>query len=172
MPQSGELVTTNNEASTFVTVLKGGVNVLYLEGALRVDQKFLRRSLDASPDIKVDFIRLDARNPQQRPPDLAERFERGKYDVYILGDVDASLFTAEELQRLTNVVKQGAGLVMLGGFHTFGPGGYAETPLAEVLPVAMDARERQRLGEAIRSDVQLAGPVRMQPSRRSASDTT
>ena len=57
-------MTTNNELSTFVTVLKGGVNVLYLEGALRVDQKFLRRSLDASPDIKVDYVRLDQRDPQ------------------------------------------------------------------------------------------------------------
>ena len=96
--QPGELVTTNNELSTFVTVLKGGVNVLYLEGALRVDQKFLRRSLDASPDIKVDYVRLDPRDPAQRPVDLAERFRRGKYDVYILGDVDASVFTPEELQ--------------------------------------------------------------------------
>ena len=37
--QPGELVTTNNELSTFVTVLKGGVNVLYLEGTLRVDSE-------------------------------------------------------------------------------------------------------------------------------------
>ncbi|MGD9723269.1 MAG: glutamine amidotransferase [Pirellulales bacterium] len=165
VPQPGELVTTNNETSTFVTVVKGGVNVLYLEGTLRVDQKFLRRSLDASPDIKVDYVRLDARDPRQRPADLAERFQRGKYDVYILGDVDATLLTADELTRLARVVKQGAGLAMLGGFHSFGPGGYADTPLAEVLPVAMDVRERQRPGEAIRSDVQLAGPVTMQPAK-------
>ena len=163
--EPGELVTTNNQMSTFVTVLKGGVNVLYLEGALRVDQKFLRRSLDASPDIKVDYIRLDASDSARRPVDLAGRFERGKYDVYILGDVDSSLFTPEELGQLADVVKQGAGLVMLGGFHSFGPGGYAETPLAEVLPVAMDVRERQRPGDPIRSDVQLRGPLRMQPAK-------
>ena len=42
-------------------MLAGGINVLYLEGALRVDQLYLRRSLDASPDIKVDFVRLDPR---------------------------------------------------------------------------------------------------------------
>ena len=35
--QPGELVTTNNELSTFVNVLKGGLNVLYIEGALRVE---------------------------------------------------------------------------------------------------------------------------------------
>ena len=32
--QPGELVTTNNRLSTFVQVLKGGLNVLYLTGAL------------------------------------------------------------------------------------------------------------------------------------------
>ena len=35
-PREGELVTTNNEASTFVTVRPGGINVLYLVGAKRV----------------------------------------------------------------------------------------------------------------------------------------
>ena len=46
--QPGELVTTNNELSTFVNVLKGGLNVLYIEGALRVEQKFIRLALDSS----------------------------------------------------------------------------------------------------------------------------
>ena len=41
---------------------------------------------------------------------------------------------------------------MLGGFHSFGPGGYAATPLAEVLPVEMNRLERQNFGEAIRSE--------------------
>ena len=31
-PREGELVTTNNEVSTFVTVRAGGINVLYLVG--------------------------------------------------------------------------------------------------------------------------------------------
>ena len=48
VPQPGELVTTNNELSDIVHVLKGGLHVLYIEGDLRVEQKFIRRSLDAS----------------------------------------------------------------------------------------------------------------------------
>ncbi len=163
--QPGELVTTNNEMSTFVTVLKGGINVLYLEGALRVDPKYLLLSLDASPDIKVDFVRLDRRDPAQRPVDLLERFQRGKYDVYLLGDVDSSFFTPEELRAMAKVVSDGAGLAMLGGFHTFGPGGYADTPLADLLPVQMDSKERQRVGDAIRSDVQLPGPLAIRPTK-------
>src|SRR4029079_19661394 len=123
----------------------------------RVDQMFLRRSLDASSDIQVDFIGFTERDHQQRPTNLAERFRRRNFDVYVIGDVDASFFTPEDLQALASVVKDGAGLIMMGGFHTFGPGGYADTALASVLPVAMDPKERQRLGDPPRSDVQLAG---------------
>ena len=165
-PQPDELVTTNNERSSYVRVLKGGLHVLYIEGELRVEQKFIRRSLDASRDIKVDSIRIDPLHVQEtRPSDLAERLKPGKYDVYILGDVDSTVFTHDELEQLKDTVNNhGKGLIMLGGFHSFGPGGYSETPLAEVLPVKMDKFEREQIGEPTRGDVQLAGLLRMQPT--------
>ena len=127
--QPGELVTTNNELSTFVTVLDGGLNVLYLNGAILPEQNFLRRSLDASPDINVDYLYLNARKPQTKPSDLAERFKPGKYNVYILGDLDSKAFTTEELTALRTAVEKGAGLIMLGGLHSFGAGGYGSDPL-------------------------------------------
>ncbi len=163
--QPGELVTTNNRLSTFVNVLSGGLNVLYLEGTLRVEQKFLRRALDGSPDINVDYVRIDPAKPQTRPGDLAERLRPGKYDVYILGDLDSTAFQGDELKDLAKTVDQGAGLIMLGGFHSFGPGGYASTPLSGVLPVEMDRFERQPLDEPIRKDLHLPGPVLMRPTR-------
>ena len=162
--QPGELVTTNNRLSSFVNVLKGGLKVLYLEGDLRVEQKFLRRSLDASPDIHVDFLRINPLKPQTKPQDLADRFQLGKYDVYVLGDIDSKVFTADELNVLAQSVSRGAGLIMLGGFHSFGPGGYGETPLAPVLPVVMDRLERQDFGGPIRTDLHLPGPVKMMPT--------
>ncbi len=165
-PQPGELVTTNNELSTFVNVLAGGLNVLYLEGDLRVEQRFLRTSLDASPDINVDYVRLDPRRPQTRPGDLRERLQPGAYDVYMIGDVDASAFRQGELGSLAEAVSQGAGLIMLGGLQSFGAGGYAETPLADVLPVEMDRLERQPLDGPIRSDLHLPGPLRIEPTQQ------
>jgi len=163
--QRGELVTTNNRLSTFVNVLKGGLNVLYLEGALRVEQKFLRRALDASADIQVDYVRLDLRRPENRPGDLAERFKPGKYEVYILGDLDSSALKQPELKDLAEAVFKGTGLLMLGGFHSFGPGGYGATPLADALPIEMDRFERQNPGEPIRSDLHLPGPLKMKPTQ-------
>jgi len=163
--QPGELVTTNNRMTTFVNVLTGGLKVLYLEGALRVEQRFLRRSLDASQDIRVDFFRLDPKQPEKtRPPDLADQFKPGKYDVYIIGDLDSTAFQEKELRQLAETVSRGAGLLMLGGFHSFGPGGYAKTPLADVLPVRMSQLERQPLGEPIATDLHLRGPLAMKPT--------
>ncbi len=165
VPQPGELVTTNNDLSTFVNVLKGGLNVLYIEGALRIEQKFIRRALDSSRDIKVDYVRLDLRDLTARPANFADRFKPGKYDAYILGDVDSSAFQAGELADLAECVSRGAGLMMLGGFQTFGPGGYGETPLAKLLPVGMDRLERQAPDEPLREDVQWPGPLRMRPTK-------
>jgi hypothetical protein len=163
--QPGELIATNNSRSTFVNVLKGGLNVLYLEGTVRPETRFLRRALDASPDISVRFVRIDPRRAETRPGDMSEWFKPGKYDVYILGDLDATAFRGDELKDLAQAVEQGAGLIMLGGLHSFGPGGYATTPLADVLPIRMDRFERQEPGEPIRSDVHVPGPLGMRPTR-------
>ena len=61
LPMPNEQDTTNNEQSNFVKVLPGGLNVFYVEGELRVEQRFLRRALASSPDIKVDFQWIDHR---------------------------------------------------------------------------------------------------------------
>jgi hypothetical protein len=54
--------------------------------------------------------------------------------------------------------------MMLGGFHNFGAGGYAETPLNKVLPVGMDRLERQRPDEPFRKDLHWSGPLQMRPT--------
>ena len=54
---------------------------------------------------------------------------------------------------------------MLGGFHSFGAGGYAKTPLGHVLPVVMDPLERQNLDDPPRNDLHVPGPLKMLPTR-------
>jgi uncharacterized membrane protein len=171
----GELVTTNNSLSTFVHVLKGGIKVLYVEAFPgRPERMFLVRSLAASPDIAVDRVTLNLSAPETRPADLAESFKPDKYDVYILGNIDATAFRQEkkegeeekgELADLAATVKKGAGLIMLGGLQSFGPGGYEETPLRDVLPVKMDRLERQKPGSTVSKDLHLPGPVKMRPTQ-------
>lgn len=162
--QPGELITTNNAMTTFVNALKGGLRVLYLEADWRPEVKFLRRSLDASPDIHVDYRRFDPERAETRPGDADQFFRPGKYDVFILGDIDSAAFSNAEWGALRDRVEQGAGLIMLGGGHSFGPGGYATTPLADVLPVEMHANERQQKDTPFPPDLHMLQPVRMIPT--------
>lgn len=165
--QPGELVTTNNSMSTFVHVLKGGIKVLYVEAFPgRVERRFLVDALGASPDIGVDRVLLNAVAPDTRPANFGERFKPGKYDVYMLGNVEAAAFQKQELEDLRTTVSKGAGLIMLGGLRSFGPGGYAETPLADVLPITMDRFERQTPDAPTPKDLHLLGPVKMQPTKQ------
>ena len=174
--QEGEQDTNNNEWSTFVTVRPGGLAVLYLEGQRRVEQRFIRWSLDASPDIQVDFLFINHNNKRNHGVDLAKYFAAkkeegaakpvGGYDVFIIGDIDSLVFRAEDLKALVKRVEDGAGLIMLGGHHSFAPGGYYDTPLADVLPLKMSKFDRQRFKDPIREKLHLKGPLKMVPTPR------
>lgn len=168
-PQPGELVSSNNFLSTFVTVLDGGLNVLYLEGDPRVEQKFLRDSLNTSPDIRVDYESHGQRTRKSWPIDISEALKPGKYNVYIIGDLDSSAFRPEDLRALRDAVEHGAGLMMLGGFHSFWAGGYQNNDLRQVLPLEsgnLGGLERQNFDEPIRRDLHLPGPLKMLPDQR------
>ncbi len=168
-PQPGERITTNNELSTFVNVLDGGLNVLYLEGEPRSELTFIRRSLASSPDIRVDFQWIDKRDRQHWPVNMADKFKAGKYNVYMIGDLDSSAFRKEDLESLRDAINQGAGFIMLGGFHSFWAGGYQNTALAEVLPLEVRAADRlstQDFDGKIREDLQLMPqPIPGQPGK-------
>jgi hypothetical protein len=166
-PREGELVTTNNEVSTFVTVRAGGINVLYVVGTKRVgggpgqEQRFVRASLAQSPDIVVDRRLI---NYDPTGVDLEDTIREDKPDVIILDDVDLQGLTAASWKAIADRVRSGAGLMMLGGYHSFGPGGFRDSPLADVLPVNIGPAQRQSFGESVREDVHLPGPVRMRPA--------
>ena len=174
--QEGEQDKNNNDWDTLVTVRPGGLAVLYLEGQLRVEQRFIRASLDASPDIQVDFLYLNHKKGRPAKLDLSNYFAAkkekgvaqpvGAYDVFILGDIDSAMFSAEELKQLAKRVENGAGLIMLGGHHSFAPGGYFDTPLADVLPIKMSKFDRQRFQDPIREKLHLKGPLKMAPTKR------
>jgi len=143
-PKEGELVPGNNEVSTFITVLSGGLNVLYVQGPnFSWEPRYLTPALDAADFIQTDYKVL--RNPaQDERGDLDDTdLTPGRYDVYILGDVPAECLTRTQQRLLAAAVRRGAGLMMLGGRSSFGEGGWAGTPVADVLPVEVRAGEGQ-----------------------------
>ena len=164
LPQPGELVSQNNQLTAYLRVLEGGLRVFYVEGELRPEQKFLRRSLAASPDIEVDFRWLDWRRRANWPVDLSRAFQDPRYDVFILGDLDAAALGEKNLQLLAAAIERGKGFLWLGGYHSFGPGGYRTTALADVAPFKMDRLSRQDFDAPIRQDLHWPGPLAMQPA--------
>ena len=160
VPQPGELVTTNNQLSTFVNVLqRRAERALYRRGACGSKKSSSAVRSTRRPTSRSTTCGSIPAIRKGRPADFADRFKPGKYDVYILGDVDSTAFHGDELARLADCVSRGAGLIMLGGFQTFGPGGYNDTPLAKVLPVGMDRLERQQPDEPVRTDLHWPGPL-------------
>ena len=67
-------------------------------------------------------------NPD-RPEDL------GRFRVLILGSIEASAFSDTQLQLIVEFVEAGGSLLMLAGRSSFGEGGWADTGIADLLPV-------------------------------------
>ncbi|MGI9470275.1 MAG: glutamine amidotransferase [Rubripirellula sp.] len=164
--QDGELVTTNNTQTAFVDVREGGGRILYLEGTPRLEQTFLRRSLRRFPDLDLNYRWIPTDTSGQWPVDLDDAFQPGRYDVYILGDLDAEALGDEQLGELAEAISGGAGLLILGGFQSYGAGGYADSPLADVIPVQMDASRRRSPGVGtVDDETQIAGPLTIELAR-------
>jgi uncharacterized membrane protein len=139
-PQRGEVLLTNNTSSTFVTVLKGGISVLYIQGPSSPwEKKYLVRALDASEKIQVQYVGLH----EPARPDFDAELVPGKYDVIILGDLPAEFLSRDQHRLLAESVRRGAGLMMLGGRSSFGDGGWAGSEIADVLPVEIHPGDGQ-----------------------------
>jgi uncharacterized membrane protein len=163
-PQPGELVVKNNRLDAYLTVLEGGLRILYLDGEKRFEQKFLRRALNASPDIELDDRIIDRRSRTQWPIDLGTDLTSGKYDAFILGDLDAEALGPANLKALAEAVAKGKGLLMIGGRSSFGRGHYLNTPLAAALPIQIDPLEGADFGGQDRDEFYLPGPLPMVPA--------
>ena len=133
-PLPGEVKITNNRLETLITVTKGGMSVAYFDRLNRPEQKFIRRIND-STRIRLDWI--------EDPKRDSKLFEKGKYDVYILGDIPASAFRTPSKNLLSDFaarVREGAGLCLLGGEYNFSTGGYGGTELGQLFPVKLDGK--------------------------------
>jgi uncharacterized membrane protein len=147
--QTDEQVTQNNTRDSLIEVVNRRERVLFFEGEPRPEVAFIRRAVQDDPNLQVVFIVRTAeekywRGDVESPDELASGFPRTRDELFayrsiILGSVEAAAFTPEQLRMLADFVsKRGGGLLMLGGRRAFAEGGWAGTPVAEVLPVDFD----------------------------------
>ena len=161
----GELLLQNNIQTAFLTVLEGGLRVLYFYGNRLGEQLELRRSLGSSPDIELleSYIR-HGKNPRWPDPRTNIVLD-GDFDLIIIEDVHSRAFGSANLQAIADAVEQGKGLMMVGGYYSFGPGGYRETPVDAALPIEMEIFEKQEVGveNPVRKMFHLDRELAMQP---------
>jgi uncharacterized membrane protein len=150
-PLSEEKIVENNQRSAVSLAVEAGIKVLYIEGTLRAEygalvDRFLAKDPDlefytlvqTKPNVFLKRTNMNEINLTSIPKD-AETI--GKFDVFIFGDLDSSYFRPEQQGLIVKRIREGAGLLMLGGYHSLGPGGYADTPLGQSLPVVLGNRE-------------------------------
>ena len=148
-PLVNEAVTENNARTRLVEVSDLEEDILYFEGEPRWESKFLRRAVEEDANLRVVTLQRTAPEKFQRynvegPEELAGGFPRTREELYryrglILGSVEASFFTRDQLQMISDFVgDRGGGLLVLGGRRSLAEGGYGGTAVEDVLPVYLE----------------------------------
>ncbi|MDO8804288.1 MAG: hypothetical protein Q7R35_07650 [Elusimicrobiota bacterium] len=138
-----------------VSVVREKLRVMYLAGRPSFEYAYLRDFLKSQSTIDlVSFVIL--RNPEDLPNvderelslipfPVNEIFLRdiGHFDVFLMQDFDLRRFAPDPnyVLSLSDFVRKGGGLAVIGGPSAFGSGGYGTMPpLNDILPVEVSAR--------------------------------
>jgi len=162
-PLAKEVKTANNARETIITVRKGGIRVAYMH-SIPPEAKFILK-VGGTEQIQMEsnLMFLGALQNKNRIPD--DWFDPGRFDVYLIGDVPAESLTEAQMTDLAaRVSEDGAGFAMLGGLRSFGPGGYAGTPLESLLPVVV--KESERSTGQVAPELHYFRDLQMQPTSR------
>jgi uncharacterized membrane protein len=148
--QPGERVDRNNARNAWIDVVGESEKILYFEGEPRWEVKFMRRAVADDDNLQLvllqrtaesKFLRLEVSDSTELEFGFpTTREELYRYRALILGSVEASFFTHDQLQMIADFVSErGGGLLFLGGLSAFAEGGWAGTPVEEVMPVLLGA---------------------------------
>lgn len=137
-PDESDRFADNNVFVQTVEV-DGRPQVLYVEGESR-SRSYLQRALDRDRNDLANFD-LEVRSRHGFPSSVDEL---ANFDMVIMSDVDSRYVSRSAMRAVERYVRDlGGSFLMVGGEHSFGPGGYDNTLLEEISPVTFDM-ERQR----------------------------
>ncbi len=174
-PLANEIVTENNAWQASLDVRAGPDRILYIEGEPRPEFSFMRRAVANDSGVQIvglmrsaerKFLRLGVRDSLDLLGGFpTSREELFSYRAIIIGSIEASFFTADQLRMIADFVSQrGGGLLVLGGRASLSEGGFAGTPLAEVLPLTLTRGEVNLEGPATTVSVRPTRPGQIHPA--------
>ncbi|HKY05765.1 MAG TPA: glutamine amidotransferase [Blastocatellia bacterium] len=161
-PSPGEPVTENNSQEILIEVEDAHPKVLYVEGEPRWEYGKLRAAMSEEKNVVLTSVVRSAdgkfyRQGVESGEELATGFPKSeeelfKYDAIILGSIEATFFTFDQLKAIEQFVsRRGGTLVMLGGSKSFNAGGYANTPVADLLPVYLSGNAQPSETQAFKA---------------------
>jgi uncharacterized membrane protein len=151
-PLSGEENLANNALSRLVNVSARKMRILYFEGEPRWEYKFMRRAVEDDKNVELISMLRTTPNKIYRQGGDANELANGfptkaeelfVYDGLIIGSSEANYFTPAQQQLIRDFAdKRGGGVLFLGGRFSLSDGGYARSPLAEILPVRLPSSQQ------------------------------
>src|SRR5260370_10741431 len=138
-PQPGEVVTQNNRRDVETNIGDRRERILYYEGEPRFEMKFARRAVSDDPNLQLVTLQRTADNKHLRLDidasgvELAAGFPKTREELFayrglVLGSIEATAFTADQLRMIAEFVDvRGGELPLLGGARPFPEGGYPGT---------------------------------------------
>jgi hypothetical protein len=149
---AGDLSETNNSGIVSVGVVDRPIRVLYIDGYPRWEYRYIKNLLvrERSVTSAVMLLHPNRKYIQDGTQvlDYVPRTDDDwrQFDVVVLGDVLPSVFTPEQLTQLKNLVAgRGGGLLWVGGQGAT-PGAWRGTPLADLIPFAIQPSESMSNG--------------------------
>lgn len=148
--ENDDAIPENDKRIVPVEVKRDRLRMLHVAGRPTYDVRALRMFLKADESIDlISFFILRTQSDQvnARQDELAlipfpvdELFTEHlkSFDAVILQDIDAPQYRLDRhFRSLRDYVLSGGGLILVGGPEGFSAGGYAGSPISEVLPVEL-----------------------------------
>ena len=162
----GEAFAENNEYPLAVSLTKQRVQLLVIEDRPRWEFRYLKNLFaDRDPTVKLQYLllqpdRIEGQTKRPKLPASASRAagqveatlppaseqEWMKFDVIVLGDLPRTALSDEQIDILHRfVTRRGGTLVAIAGPNAM-PHAWADTPLAEILPVTAELSRKPVAG--------------------------
>lgn len=149
----GELSELNNTRNFELDVREDTLHVLFFAQELGWDFTMIRKELAGDPSVELTalfrvseqrFVVQGSRQPGDEQLEAGFPKTKEVLDLFkcvIVGSFGASQWRQDQLQALSDYVRDGGAVIFLGGEKSFGLGGYAGTSIEPLFPWRISAAQ-------------------------------